>query len=269
MAHGLTAIDWTAPWHSPWRDAGRRATDYVVAGHSVAQALNRVQADACGASVPVSVQGHARQFVAPTARAADKAYEPFIFDTGNIPTRDGLHDFFNGLVWLTFPRAKERLNALHNDHFQFLGSDPNNDPPGGRAGRGPARDGLTLLDESGALFQGPDALWDALCAKHWRLVFSDLRPLWADAQVILFGHSLPEKLVTPRKPITAHVYRVHSASFALPAVDDWLADHLCADVLSTKPFAHLPVLGIPGWWSENADPTFYADSHVFRPPRLS
>ncbi|HMM24565.1 MAG TPA: DUF3025 domain-containing protein [Pseudoxanthomonas mexicana] len=28
----------------------------------------------------------------------------------------------------------------------------------------------------------------------------------------------------------------------------------------------LPVLGVPGWWDGNADPAFYADAAVFRPP---
>jgi cytochrome P450 len=29
----------------------------------------------------------------------------------------------------------------------------------------------------------------------------------------------------------------------------------------------LPVLGIPGWWPANRDPSFYADAQVFRPGR--
>jgi hypothetical protein len=30
------------------------------------------------------------------------AYEAHISATGNVPTRENLHDFFNALVWLTF-----------------------------------------------------------------------------------------------------------------------------------------------------------------------
>ncbi|VVE59910.1 membrane protein [Pandoraea pnomenusa] len=41
-----------------------------------------------------------------------------------------------------------------------------------------------------------------------------------------------------------------------------------ADVpLSTRDFAPLPVLGIPGWWPENEAPDFYRDTVVFRPGR--
>ena len=32
-------------------------------------------------------------------------------------------------------------------------------------------------------------------------------------------------------------------------------------------FAHLPVLGVPGWWPDNHVPTFYGDASVFRAPR--
>ena len=43
---------------------------------------------------------------------------------------------------------------------------------------------------------------------------------------------------------------------------------LTAAEWAAKPFLPLPVLGIPGWWPANEDPTFYADMSVFRPARL-
>jgi hypothetical protein len=46
-----------------------------------------------------------------------------------------------------------------------------------------------------------------------------------------------------------------------------LCESLDAATLAAKPFAHLPVLGVPGWWAANEDPAFYADSTVFRAPR--
>ena len=257
MAHGLEAIDWSAPWHGPWRAAGQLAAQKVAQGRSVAYALNVAQQQVSSIDCAPTIQGRPRQFVEHVPLASAAAYEAHIGQTGQIPTRNGLHDFFNGLVWLALPRAKERLNVLHNAHRQD------------GTVRGAARDGLTLLDESGALFQGPDPLWHALCAKDWQRVFVDLRPLWAHTQVILFGHSLPEKLVQPRKSITAHVLRVGEPSFSLSDVDDWLALNLEAQGLATKPFAHLPVLGIPGWCAENAVPDFYADKAVFRSPKVA
>lgn len=47
-----------------------------------------------------------------------------------------------------------------------------------------------------------------------------------------------------------------------------MAADLSADKLATKPFAHLPVLGVPGWWAGNENPGFYADASVFRAPRM-
>jgi hypothetical protein len=34
--------------------------------------------------------------------------------------------------------------------------------------------------------------------------------------------------------------------------------------LAAKPFANLPVLGVPGWWPPNEAPGFYQDPAVFR-----
>jgi hypothetical protein len=175
-----------------------------------------------------------------------------------VPTRDGLHDFFNGLAWLHFPATKIRLNELQSAQIAHTGIAPQ---------RGPARDALTVFDENAAFLQASDALWEALVAKNWQRLFVDLRPHWDEAQLIVFGHALLEKLVSPRKPMTAHVYRVRTADRALQAIDAWMASDLNADKLATKPFAHLPVLGVPRWWPANAEPQFYADAAVFRLPR--
>lgn len=53
----------------------------------------------------------------------------------------------------------------------------------------------------------------------------------------------------------------------MASMDAWLARDLTADRLAAKPFAHLPVLGVPGWWSANEDPMFYRDASVFRLPK--
>ena len=186
------------------------------------------------------------------------AYEQHIFETACVPTRDGLHDFFNGLAWLQFPLTKRRLNQLHRVQMAESGIQPV---------RGPARDGLTLFDENAAFLQAPDVLWDALTAKDWRVLFVELRPLWRQARLLLFGHALLEKLVLPRKPITAHVYRAQAASHVMADLDAWIAQDLSAEKLAAKPFAHLPVLGVPGWWQANEASEFYADRSVFRLPR--
>ena len=78
-----------------------------------------------------------------------------------------------------------------------------------------------------------------------------------------------EKLVTPYKSITGHVYRlaVQAPTHDAARLDAWLAADLTADRLCPKPFEPLPVLGVPGWWAANADAAFYDDPQVFRPRR--
>ena len=228
-----------------WRAEGEAVANRVLGGVEPSQALNQAGA------APV-------QFVPQSELPAGMAYEKYIFDTGRVPTRDGLHDFFNGLVWHRFPLIKKRLNALQAAQIARTGIQPV---------RGPARDSLTVFDENAALLQAPDALWDALAAKDWQRLFVDLRPLWREAHLVLFGHALMEKLVSPRKPITAHVYRSQVAIYSVANLDAWTATELSADKLATKPFAHLPVLGVPGWWPENENLSFYDDVGVFRPPK--
>ncbi len=255
MSDSLVAIDWHAPWLEQWRGLGEPVAQRVLAGARQPVALNLAggQIWAGAAQVPV-------QFVPQHDLPAGMAYESFIYESKQCPTREGLHDFFNGLAWLKFPLTKQRLNHLHVAQIAQTGQAPV---------RGPARDALTLFDENAALLRAPDALWDALERKNWQTVFGDLRPLWEGAWLLLFGHALLEKLVYPRKPVTAHVYRVYPASDSIADMDAWLAADLSADKLATKPFAHLPVLGVPHWWPGNEDPAFYADSSVFRQARVT
>lgn len=253
MADGLNrswvaGIDWSAPWFVPWRALGEPVAARVGDGMSCAQALNLAQ-------TPAAVE-----FVSQSALPAAEAYEAFIYRTGECPTRDGLHDFFNGLCWLQFPRTKRALNQLHVVQIAQTGIQPV---------RGPARDALTVFDENAALLQAPDALWDALVAKDWQRLFVSHRGLWNQAHLVLFGHALLEKLVLPRKPITAHVYRAQEASNSIADLDAWVATDLSAEKLAAKPFAHLPVLGVPGWLTGNEDAAFYADAGVFRAPRTA
>ena len=253
MAHGLEAVDWEAPWLAPWRQLGQSTAQSIETGKGCAVALNAATQGASTGYAPARVQ-----FVPQAALPAGEAYEAFIFRTRQVPTRDGLHDFFNGLCWLQFPKTKTKLNQLQAAQIAASGIQPV---------RGPARDALTIFDENAAFFQGPDALWEALAAKDWHTLFVTRRALWSQAQLVLFGHALLEKLVSPRKPITAHVYRAQAASNSIANIDTWMAADLCADKLAAKPFAHLPVLGVPGWWDGNEDQAFYADATVFRPAR--
>jgi hypothetical protein len=191
-------------------------------------------------------------FVEHSALSAGEPYESFIARTRSIPTRNNGHDLFNGLVWLRYPQTKRRLNALQAQAIAQRGTS---------GSRGPLRDALTLFDENAAVLQAPAALVDALRRRDWRHLFIELRAQWQAARLTLFGHALLEKLLQPRKPITAHVWLVESTS------DDALAEGLTAERLAEKPFLPLPVLGVPGWWPANEAPGFYDDPDVFRTRR--
>ena len=243
----LDGIDWHAPWLVPLRAVGQAVQQRVLVGCLVADALNSV--GAC----PV---GFVRQAELPPGQA----YEQYIFDTGQVPTRENLHDFFNGLVWLQFPHTKRRLNQLQ---AQAIAAD------GVQAMRGPLRDALTVFDENGAVLSAPPALWAALRARDWQALFVDLRPLWREARLVLFGHALLEKLVSPRKPMVAHVYQAPVAINSIASLDAWLAQAVQPGPWAAKPFTPLPVLGVPGWWPANEVPGFYGDAQVFRPPRAA
>ncbi len=143
------ALDWAAPWWADWRDDGRAAESCVLRGAPVADALNDMRA------APV-------RFVPQGAPLPAGHYESGIRATGKVPTRDNLHDFFNGLVWHRYPLAKARLNRVQAEAIATDGI-------GGR--RGPVRDAATVFDENGAVFTGPDVLWQALSARDWQALF--------------------------------------------------------------------------------------------------
>ena len=241
-ALGSAAIDWSRPWHAPWRAGGEPVLARVAQGVPLHEALNRQ------GGAPV-------HFVPQAALAAGAAYEAHIFDRGTCPTRENLHDFFNGLCWIAMPLAKRRLNALQAAQIALSGI-------GGV--RGPVRDAITIFDENGALLEAPVALWEALLVRDWRRLFVELRPLWREARLLVFGHALLEKLARPRKDLTAHVWAIAGAGGGMNDLDRWLEGQLTAERLALKPFTPLPLLGVPGWWPENQNFSFYDDSLVFR-----
>jgi hypothetical protein len=239
-------IDWAQPWFAPWRDPGVPLAARIAAGQPPDGALN--------------VAGAPVRFVPQEHLPAGTPYEQFIFDTGQCPVRPGLHDFFNALVWMRFPQSKAALNRLQAAEIARQGI---------AARRGAVRDAITVFDENGALLQAPVALWQALEERAWRRLFVELRPLWREARLWIFGHALLEQLANPRKGLTAHVWLGDAALDSGAAADAWLAARCTAEGLARKPFTPLPVLGVPGWWPANENFSFYDDSHVFRPRKAT
>ncbi|MEP7245750.1 MAG: DUF3025 domain-containing protein [Gammaproteobacteria bacterium] len=242
LAPLAVALTKPPPWlssHAPLAEQILHAADSL----SVVAALNAARSDSSLASI---------QFVEHSALPAGEPYESFIARTGCVPTRENLHDLFNGLMWITYPQAKRRLNVLQ---AQQIARDGASGP------RGPLRDALTLFDENAAVLQAPAGLVDALRQRDWNTLFVTGRAQWQSARLAIFGHALMEKLMQPRKAVTAHVWVTEQST------DDAVASSLTPERLIAKSFLPLPVLGIPGWWPANEEPGFYDDAEVFRPPR--
>ncbi|NLN67735.1 MAG: DUF3025 domain-containing protein [Alcaligenaceae bacterium] len=270
----LNRIPLDAPYWSPWKSRFPAPQQTVPSVHAF---LN----DHRPALLPVN-------FVPQETLPDGMAYETYIYETGSVPTRDGLHDYFNALCWFTFPNTKTRLNRLQAAQIRQAGVGDT---------RGKTRDAITIIDENGFFIQCPDELWQALQAKQWRTAFQALRPLWRQTRVIAFGHALLEKLVNPYKAITAHAIRIpntlslpeiptnqfnnntHSSSqpnpdspaiFSAEAIkqaDEYLATFLTPETLQEKPFIPLQIFGIPGWHEDQLNDDFYNDSKVFRTPK--
>jgi len=259
---GFARIDWSAPWLAPCAERGARWQRVAIERPDAYLAMLRQDAIAAGHQTG---QGAALTFIAQTELPAGTAYEAHIAASGGVPTRENLHDFFNALMWFTYPRVKAALNARQ---AQILARD------GVGATRGAERDALTLFDENAAIFVTADAeLRCALTGFDWRRLFVAERAAWGQrCEARLFGHALLEKMIEPYKACTAHAWIVDApaAYFSWTAArrTEWLdatvGDALAAGPLSSRVFAPLPVLGVPGWWPANAEPAFYDDERVFR-----
>jgi Protein of unknown function (DUF3025) len=206
-------------------------------------------------------------------------YERGIFDTGQVPCRtvaggfsvaQERHDFYNALVWLKFPKSKARLNELS---MHALNGGPQS------RGRGPLRDAITVFDENALLLLCSDSqLTQQLSEKQWHDLLVIRREQWLDGlsmRPICFGHALLQKLETPYKAITGHCFvltmsddQIVESHRDFSLVDSKLCEQLTAEILITKPFLPLPVLGIPGWCADNEPPSFYADAMVFRKQKV-
>lgn len=195
-------------------------------------------------------------------------YECRIRDTGEVETRPGnWHDFFNALVWLTFPQAKLAISARHVRAMTPAG-----------AARGMERDALTHFDECGiVVLSSQPQLLDLLREFRWKALFAERR---ADVRramrFVVFGHATYERLLNPFRGLTAKAI--------LHEVDDgWLnlsvaGQAAAVDALLAADFANgrcarprdlqpLPLLGIPGVTPDSQAASYYDDAWQFRPAR--
>ncbi|WP_352338831.1 DUF3025 domain-containing protein [Psychrobacter sp. 16-MNA-CIBAN-0192] len=231
-------------------------------------------------------QAHSLKFVSQDDLLEGIGYEQFIGTTGQIPTRENLHDLFNGSIWLTFPKTKALLNYHHMLEIAAQNKSAINSP---KNPRGRVRDTITVFDENGAILVTCEPeIGKALIDFNWQASLVTPRADWdnplaprtdAKAAVYIFGHALLEQLVEPRKTLCAHsvVLNVSPDFFAqalperMAQIDTLLAEHmhllLSQENVTPRQLAPLPILGVPHFWADNANSNFYEDSRVFRSGR--
>lgn len=255
-------IDWDVPWLSPYAELAQQ----LGGCQDPLDWRERYKQSAAERKIQ-NEQGLDIHFVDQQALPHGEAYEQHIWQSGAVPTRDNLHDYFNALMWLHYPKIKARLNALQAAAIAEHGTKK----------RGGLRDAATLFDENAAfLVYSNPKFPNFLCEHAWSELLFENRQAWGKScQVWLFGHALLEKLVQPFKAITAHTWVLEVATnffewpreLQLEYLDQIISGKLTSS-LSTRDFSPLPVLGIPGW-SVNQDPAFYHDQTVFRPKRTA
>ena len=217
-----------------------------------ARTLDELNALAQAADVKTE-SGRTVRFVVPSTRA--ESYEMRVYETGCVATRaDNLHDWFNALAWLAFPRTKARLNAMHAAAIPL---------EGGRRGR--LRDLLTLFDEGGAIVQCEDArLLSLLRDLRWRELFWDCREaVLASMRFLVLGHAVLEQALRPWPGITCKALLVSRPDDLDAQAAGWLA-RLPAHA-TPRDLGPLPIFGYPGWIGESASAAFYEDTRYFRP----
>lgn len=256
----LKQIDWRQPWLAPLVPIATRvlqSDDWVTGANAIASDL-----------MLANCRGLPLKFVPQSDLPTGVAYESFIFHTGGVPTRNNLHDFFNALVWLTYSDIKTTLNALQANEIARRSALQHKD-------RGKLRDAATIFDENALLILTSDASLAFLLREHqWQRLFVEQKSHFENhCAAYLFGHALMEKLVTPYKAITGHVWIVKTPPEVLAFSDTakmaWMDKEIAQQLAGgfcTSDFSHLPVLGVPGWWPAQ-DEHFYADTSVFRPSR--
>ena len=182
-------------------------------------------------------------------------YEQRIFEHGLIATRkNNWHDFFNAMVWKTFPKTKSAINAIHSQEIEKQKDSL----------RSNRRDILTLFDECGIIVIAEENVTQLIKNHHWYDLFIKNKQHWLDGtiKVITFGHAMYEKYLTPYIGMTAKALLV---SQKVDNIDKFLATKIINDecLIQKRELLPLPVLGIPNWY-EAQNEAFYANKKYFR-----
>jgi Protein of unknown function (DUF3025) len=206
-------------------------------------------------------------------KSTGEAYEARLYLRGEMHVRSrDWHDLMNVLAWLTYPEIKAAVNARHHQDESHQAT-----AAALRGRRSPVRDALTLFDESGAIVLARDpALLGLIRAFRWKALFwTERARVVEDLRVLVVGHALAVKLLAPYIGLTAHAVLLRADTTLMPPPPDaplfQEIDGRVAELLRSGPafdaaqnLSPLPVLGVPGWYPENACEAFYDDAAYFR-----
>lgn len=240
---------------TPYFDAIRTELDALISRPNV---IADAEATRHALNALAQSRGFSTRFVAPQLDLSGMGYEMTIDATGEVPTRHNLHDVFNALQWLAFPRLKTAINGGHIRHFASA-----------LAVRSIPRNVLTMMDESGVLVASPDATLLALLREfRWKELFVNRRhEVKNSMRFRLIGHGLMEKALNPFVGLTgkAVLLNIKNDMPLDEAAASWVRED--AHLVASEMLAPLPLLGIPGWDARNEDAAFYDNTEYFRPGR--
>lgn len=161
-------------------------------------------------------------------RTHREPYDESIVRDGVVPTRaQNPHDFFNALVWATFPNAKREVHRLQHRYVsEAIAS-------GRAAHRVPEHDALAMLDEGGVLLFVDETVREPIVAG---LACRDGAPLArasksGHARMMIFGHALYEHLATKTSPVWGIGVLLPAAPSENSRADLQRADELLAEAI--------------------------------------
>lgn len=206
----------------------------------------------------------------------ESQYEPRIYLEGEVQTRmENWHDFFQVLVWKTFPKTKLLLNDLHyQESSRRLRKDHSNKQ------RTSVENFITLFDECGIVIVSHDKeLLNMIENFQWKEIFVENRRAFSThLDCITFGHAMYEKALSPYIGMTANAILIHqepayfelSKEMKLKKIDELIYTEISEEIPTDlkKRLTPFPLLGVPNWHKENNDPAFYSNENYFRKKRV-
>jgi hypothetical protein len=195
--------------------------------------------------------------------ASTNQYEAMIYLKQQVQTRtQNWHDFFNAVIWRIFPKTKQQIN--YHQHLTLNYRHQNKIQQ-----RLPIENFLTHFDECGLIILSTNTRWFNLIRSHaWEEIFWHKRSaLQQEVRFITFGHSIYEKGIKPYLGLTAKAVFINlPVDSPLDYIDYTLGNLLKNNnsPIYQQKLQPVPLLGIPGWYSDNQKQSFYNNTKYFR-----